>query len=98
MDFEIEQIRKPADEISSLGIIVPLIFSLTNIFRPKVLSENTKINWFLTPFLIKNGIFDKKLHFTIQMYHVNSIERESKSAMKMRKLIFGAKFCFLGQS
>ena len=62
MDFEIEHLRKTADEISSLGIIVPLIFSLTNIFRSIVLSENTKINWFLTSFLFENGIFGQKMH------------------------------------
>ena len=42
LDFEIEHLRKPADKISSLGMVVPLIFSLTNIFRPKVLSSCPK--------------------------------------------------------
>ena len=63
MDFEIEHLRKLANEISSLGMIVPLIFSLTNIFRPEVLSENTKINWFLTSFLFENGIWKQKNAF-----------------------------------
>ena len=63
MDFEIEHLRKPADEISSLGMIVLLIFSLTNIFRPKVVTTMPQLFFEIKLFAVQNGLFVRKWYF-----------------------------------
>ena len=64
MDFEIEHLRKPADEISSLGMIVLLIFSLTNIFRPKVVTTMPQLFFEIKPFAVQKWAFCSKMIFS----------------------------------